>query len=99
MKLKDFVFDNLQYSIILFCVGCLLGGLLYFVCFTGREKSERLAIQEKVIEIQDIHIWLQKELEQYRIDNAKKQVHDMRTWEAKFYADAIDTLDSLEEEE
>lgn len=45
-----------------------------------------------VIEIQQDNMRMQRELEEYRIDDAERRVHDMRTW-----GDTIWMADSIED--
>jgi len=82
----------LQYIPTMLFASLLLGGIIYPWWRVSVEKSKRIADKEYVVDIQKDYIRIQKELEIYHIDEAKKEVHNRWIWQAKFYVDSVDTI-------
>lgn len=74
-------------------------GLALGVCLMGivagiaNHRASKWQIT--VIELQDKLLDMQEELEVYHIDDVKKQVHDMRTWEGYYLPEDDSIEDSL----
>jgi len=77
---------------VLICLLCAVTIALVLAVQNNHALIKTNALLHVKLEERDI------ELGAYRIDEAKKEVHNRWIWQAKFYVDSVDTLDSEEGE-